>query len=221
MATFEVTDVTGAWATEAAPKNTDKSETKAKSQSAPAKKPVWYRQVEKIRQNKDNTKSGDSGSETKEQPKKRGFSLWRKDHSKKSKDNSGVNKECDVRPVGVATVVSPLQSPTKPQASAIIQPYNYKPQNIQQKSATLPANGSLSDHTQKSATLPANGSLYNPVEAPQDVPSPSKHVTKTEMLMARRRRSYMTSLRSDESLTISQESTSSDAQKASCLVTTV
>jgi len=223
---FEVTDVTGAWATES--KKPDKPE--APPVKTASKKPSGISMWRKTDKSKDKSKAVENGhGETKEQaPKKKGFSLWRKD-PKKSKDTTqgGSSNEVDVRPVGVATVVSPLQSPTgKPQASAIVQPYNYKPQQVAQKSATLPANGSLPNYSQKSATLPANGHLYNPAstEAPQDSPSPTKHMTKTEMLMARRRRSYMTSLRSDESLTISQESTgtSSDSQKASsCLVTTV
>ena len=97
---------------------------------------------------------------------------------------------------------SPLTSPTRSQQpnAAIVTPFNYKP------NASPPQEFVLDKVTPQA------------ISSESSIPSPTKPATKTEMLLARRRRqSYMNSLnKPDEAVEDSEE-----GKKTPCLVTTV
>ncbi len=205
---------------------------------------LWRKHHDNDDKTKDSQQLSDGKTEQQLQPaKKKGFSLWRRDSesktsSKESRKSKGSPLDGAVPPLeqpspepsrrkdkisvpvaaikslpnpsagggdsrtGLVSLSSPLGSPTRTHTAtnaAIVAPFNYNPK-------------------------PKASSTQQPaMEVPQPdptLPSPTKHFTKTEMLIERRRRSYLSSLSSLKNEDCDQQQQDS-GKKPSPLVTTV
>jgi hypothetical protein len=107
--------------------------------------------------------------------------------------HNATGADSDTR-TGISTG-SPLTSPNKPTNAAIVAPFNYNPN---QKCFNSNADQTIS---QDNESCP-----------------PSKHLTKTEMLIARRQ-SYLNSLNNSNKDNENNEET--EGKRSACLVTTV
>ncbi|KAK2149870.1 hypothetical protein LSH36_433g01019 [Paralvinella palmiformis] len=187
-------------------------------------------------------------------PKKKGFSLWRRDPVVKTKtankpamvnNNSeepaenrsrrpeppkrlegsslpvaAVKSTPNSRPlitdskVGVISVGSPLTSPNKPPNAAIVAPFNYNPnrESLGGNTATTTPTSTTTD-----ASTAANCTIGDSAQNQDDnSSSTARHITKTEMLIARRQ-TYLNNLNSAKN----EASDGNCEPKTTCLVTTV
>ena len=158
-----------------------------------------------------------------------GSGVWmmRDDSQERSEEQpEAANETESSTPAASVPTKPPPLSPTQPTSTtnaAIVAPFNYRPKktssdmpppcNVPNKAQTLPANMSLpSDQDVLAAEKAAEGMASTTSLTSLD----GTPMTKTEMLMARRRRSYMTTMKSEEP-TESEEAKNA----ASCLITTV
>lgn len=189
---------------------------------------VWVKRKEDEKQNEENRKlSEESYGDVKEIPEKKA-GVIRHVNPKMPSQNKTASKETVIDSLPPETNVwkSELISPrselkrticsdirTSPQCSisaAIVSPFNYTPSAKSQNNNTLNNNNNMNSADQnkilqKSVT---NGSKRS------SIPSPSKHATKTEMLLARRRQNYMTKMEDTGDA-------GEDETRRSCRVTTV
>nr|KAG5701812.1 hypothetical protein BaRGS_019023 [Batillaria attramentaria] len=137
-----------------------------------------------------------------------------KDKVDKSFSKKGADaQKTTTSSTGTSTLAKTIVIPTsKPSPAAVVAPFNYSPPSASQVSVTT---SSASSTVVTSTQIIAKDTTSNS-DASQKGPSVMKHMTKTEMLLARRRQSYLNNYKNEEEGVGEEESS-----KRGCMVTTV